>query len=81
MKKYIIGLFLVVFLLAPVLSSAQEEDDVVASTYTAGTAYREVSQSATFTHNYSVAGTYNPTFIVINSNDQSATTSLSINVN
>lgn len=46
-----------------------------------GVMYREVSQSAIFTHSYSNAGTYNPTFTVTNSNGQSATTSLSVNVN
>jgi len=37
-------------------------------------------QSATFTHSYSYSGTYTPRFSVINSNGQSAGTSLSVNV-
>ena len=39
-----------------------------------------VQQSATFTHSYSQAGNYTPTFTVANSNGQSAQTSLSVNV-
>lgn len=37
-------------------------------------------QSATFTHSYSQAGTYSPTFTVQNKNGQSAKTSLSVKV-
>jgi peptidoglycan hydrolase-like protein with peptidoglycan-binding domain len=37
-------------------------------------------QSATFTHSYSQPGTYSPKFSVTNSNGQSASTSLSVNV-
>ncbi|MDO8520845.1 MAG: Gmad2 immunoglobulin-like domain-containing protein, partial [bacterium] len=37
-------------------------------------------QSATFTHSYSRAGTYTPTFTVTNQSGQSAQTSLSVNV-
>jgi len=39
-----------------------------------------VQQSATFTHSYPQAGTYHPTFTVTNTNGQSASTSLSVNV-
>jgi len=38
------------------------------------------SQSATFTHSYSQAGMYTPTFTVTNTNGQSAKTSLNVNV-
>ncbi len=38
------------------------------------------SQTATFTHSYSRAGTYNPTFIVTDSSGFSAKTSISVNV-
>ena len=37
-------------------------------------------QSATFTHSYTVAGTYNPIFTVTNTSGLSAQTSLSVNV-
>ena len=50
---------------------------VVNNEYKANSAY---IQTATFTHTYSTAGTYNPTFTVTNSNGQSAKTSLSVNV-
>ncbi|HEU0085408.1 MAG TPA: peptidoglycan-binding protein [Candidatus Paceibacterota bacterium] len=39
-----------------------------------------MSQTATFTHVYSVAGNYNPTFTVTNQNGQSAQSSLSVRV-
>jgi hypothetical protein len=38
------------------------------------------SQTATFTHSYSQAGTYNPTFIVTDNKGLSAKTSISVNV-
>ncbi len=38
------------------------------------------SQTATFTHSYSVAGTYNPVFTVIDNKGLSAKTSISVNV-
>jgi len=45
------------------------------------TATRQIpQQSATFTHSYSSAGIYTPTFTVTNSSGGSATTSLSVNV-
>jgi hypothetical protein len=39
-----------------------------------------IQQSATFTHAYSYAGTFRPTFTVTNTNGKSASTSLSVNV-
>lgn len=39
-----------------------------------------MQQSATFTHSYSQAGDYTPTFIVTNDNGQSASTSLNVQV-
>ncbi|MCX6751592.1 MAG: peptidoglycan-binding protein [Candidatus Nomurabacteria bacterium] len=44
------------------------------------TATQAPQQSATFTHTYSTAGTYTPTFTVTNSSGQSAKTSLSVTV-
>lgn len=41
---------------------------------------QEISQTASFTHSYAVAGTYNPTFTVTDNFGQSAKTSLSVNV-
>ena len=43
-------------------------------------AFNRLEQNATFTHSYSQAGIYNPSFTVTNRNGQSAQTSLSVNV-
>jgi hypothetical protein len=42
------------------------------------TATQSPQQTGTFTHTYSIAGTYTPTFMVTNSSGQSAKTSLSV---
>jgi len=45
-----------------------------------GSSTYSAQQTATFTHRYGTAGTYRPTFTVTNESDQSAKTSLSVEV-